>query len=214
MLATLPYPDQQATWPNEGRHILAQHDDATIIVYQAFHPIAARYAAEHGHFGDGFSYGRMSWIKPNFLWMMYRSGWGTKANQERTLALRLSRRFFDNLLALAVPTTWDAREFETEAHWRSSLRSSTVHVQWDPDHHPSGARLERRAIQLGLRGDALLAYGRREILQVEDISPFVAEQRARMAQGGVRELVTPWERVYRPADPGVAARLGLAAEPR
>jgi len=24
---------------------------------------------------------RMTWIKPNFLWMMYRSGWASKKNQ-------------------------------------------------------------------------------------------------------------------------------------
>ncbi|WP_141653813.1 DUF4291 family protein, partial [Erwinia billingiae] len=25
-----------------------------------------------------FSMTRMTWIKPSFLWMMYRSGWGMK----------------------------------------------------------------------------------------------------------------------------------------
>ena len=65
-------------WPKEGRHILAQFDDDTVIVYQAYRPSIGRYAAEHGAFGGDFSYSRMSWVKPNFLWMMYRSGWGTQ----------------------------------------------------------------------------------------------------------------------------------------
>ena len=69
---------QVARWPKSGRHILAQYDDETIVVYQAYRPSIGSFAAEHGYFGGEFSYSRMSWIKPNFLWMMFRSGWGTK----------------------------------------------------------------------------------------------------------------------------------------
>jgi Domain of unknown function (DUF4291) len=98
-LATEPYSEQVKAWPREGRHILAQYDDDTIVVYQAYRPSIGRFAAENGTFGGDFSYARMSWIKPNFLWMMYRSGWGTKEGQEVTLALRLRRTFFDALLA-------------------------------------------------------------------------------------------------------------------
>src|SRR5687767_1359549 len=66
------YLAQAARWPKSGRHILAQYQAETMVVYQAFSPLAGRFAAEHGYFGDGFSLNRMSWIKPNFLWMMYR----------------------------------------------------------------------------------------------------------------------------------------------
>lgn len=34
-------------WPKEGRHILAQYDDDTIVVYQAFNPEIAQYAVEN-----------------------------------------------------------------------------------------------------------------------------------------------------------------------
>lgn len=37
----------------------------------------------------------MTWIKPSFLWMMYRCGWGTKEGQETVLAVDISRRGFD-----------------------------------------------------------------------------------------------------------------------
>lgn len=40
----------------------------------------------------------MSWIKPNFLWMIFRSGWATKENQERVLAMFLRREAFDILM--------------------------------------------------------------------------------------------------------------------
>lgn len=73
-LRTEPYRAQAARWPAEGRHVLAQYDADTVVVYQAYAPAIGRFAADHGTFGGAFSYERMSWIKPNFLWMMYRSG--------------------------------------------------------------------------------------------------------------------------------------------
>jgi hypothetical protein len=208
-LVTEPYAEQVKVWPEKGRHILAQYDDDTVIVYQAYRPSIGRFAVEHGTFGGDFSYARMSWVKPNFLWMMYRSGWGAKEGQEVTLALRLRRAFFDSLLAQAVPSSWDRDLFATQEEWSRAVGQSSVRLQWDPDHHPSGAKLERRAIQLGLRGDVLEAFGRRELLEVVDLSSFVAEQRERLSSG-VSTLVTPRERVYQPADPTIAARLRLA----
>lgn len=209
-LVTESYKEQVAVWPRTGRHILAQFDDDTAIVYQAYSPAIGRFAAENGAFGGDFSFSRMSWVKPNFLWMMYRSGWGTKENQEVTLALRIRRAFFETLLAEAVPSSWNRDEFSTKEEWSRAVGRSSVRLQWDPDHHPSGAKLERRAIQLGLRGEVLEAFGRRELIEVMDVSEFVAEQRSRLASGGVSALVTPRERVYRPTDPAVAGRLRLA----
>lgn len=208
-LVTEPYPEQVKVWPKSGRHILAQYDDGTVIVYQAYRPSIGRYAAEHGRFGGEFSYTRMSWVKPNFLWMMYRSGWGTKEGQEVTLALRLRRQFFEELLAQAVPSSWDRNLFNTREGWAAAVGGSSVRLQWDPDHHPSGAPLDRRAIQLGLRGEMLERFGRSELLEVIDLSAFVAEQRSQLASGGAAALVTPQERVYLPADEAISARLGL-----
>jgi hypothetical protein len=100
------YRDQQARWPAEGRHILAQYDETSVVVYQAYRPAIGHYAARHGRFGDEFSLNRMSWIKPNFLWMMYRSGWGTKDGQEVTLAIWLRRAAFEEILREAVPSSY------------------------------------------------------------------------------------------------------------
>jgi hypothetical protein len=210
-LTTERYLEQIKVWPTAGRHILAQHDEDSIIAYQAYRPAIARFVLDNGVFGGpDFSFRRMSWIKPNFLWMMYRSGWGTKEGQEVTLALRLRRTFFDDLLAQAVPSAWDRNQFAVEADWSLAVGQSSVRVQWDPDHDPLGAKLERRAIQLGLRGAALDSFGRRELLAVIDMSPFVAEQRQCLLANGVEELITPRERVYRPTDPAVVRNLQLA----
>lgn len=206
------YDDQVLRWPRAGRHILAQYDADSILVYQAYRPSIARHAVEHGVFGGDFSYGRMSWIKPNFLWMMYRSGWGTKEGQERILALRLSRPFFGRLLGTAISSTWRPEEFESEDAWRAALPNSEVRLQWDPDHDPSGARLDRRAIQIGLRGAILEEFGRHQLLEVVDLTEFVSEQRARLGAGGTAQLVTPREDVFLPPDAATAARLGMSRE--
>jgi hypothetical protein len=210
-LVTDLYCEQAKRWPQQGRHILAQFDDVSIVVYQAYRPSIGNFAAESGFFGGGgFSYERMSWIKPNFLWMMYRSGWGQKEGQEVILALRIRRAFFESLLANAVESSYHEERFASREEWQQAVAASSVRLQWDPDHHPSGAKLERRALQLGLRGEALEAFGRRELLQVHDLSAFVAEQRPNVDPARLAELWTPLERVYVPADPAVAARLGLA----
>jgi Domain of unknown function (DUF4291) len=60
--------------------------------------------------------------------------------------------------------------------WAAAINRSDVRLQWDPDHDPYGGKLPRRAIQLGLRGAMLAAFGQREILEVIDMTGFVAER--------------------------------------
>ena len=208
-LLTRPYREQAARWPQRGRHILAQFDAETVVVYQAYRPEIGQFAARNGFFGGLFSLSRMSWVKPNFLWMMYRSGWGTKPDQEVTLAVRLWRDAFDTILARAVPSSFDARLYPDEAAWKAAVSASDVRLQWDPDHGPGGAPLARRAIQLGLRGETLSRYARDWIVAIEDISAFVAEQRSLVLAGRLDELLTPHEAVYPVGDAELAARLGV-----
>jgi hypothetical protein len=213
ILPTQSYAEQAKTWPQSGRHILAHYDEQTIVVYQAYRPSIGRHAAEHGTFGNGFSYERMSWIKPNFLWMMYRSDWGRAEGQEVVLAIRLRRQFFDELLAQAVPSSYVAEMYPTRDEWHDALRRSSVRLQWDPDHLPTGEKCVRRAIQLGLRGAALGAYGKSETLEIADVSPFVAEQRSNAPTWHDGRLLTPVGRVYVPTDLRVSAKIGLELGP-
>src|SRR5262245_42726192 len=139
------YLDQVRDWPQSGRHILAQFDSDSIYVYQAYRPSIAEFAIKNQRFGGEFSFSRMSWIKPNFLWMMYRSGWATKEGQEHILAVRLRRTFFDELLRLAIPSSFSPQRFATPEEWQKAVASSDVRVQWDPDHDALGKPLEWRA---------------------------------------------------------------------
>ena len=202
------YVEQAKRWPPAGRHILAHHDAKSIIVYQAYRPSIGRFTVERGYFG-GCSLSRMSWIKPNFLWMMYRSGWGTKEGQEVILGLRLRRAFFDWVLAQAVQSSYYEGHFPFRERWQEALATSAVRLQWDPDHDPFGAKLERRAIQLGLRGEVLEAFSKRELLEVIDMTEFVAEQRPQAASLEVAGLRTSVGSMYVPSDPAVRKRLGL-----
>lgn len=195
-LATELHVHQRLRWPTEGKHVMAHHDMDTIVVYQAYRPTTGAHAIRHGRLGGpDFSFDRMSWIKPNFLWMMYRSGWGTKEGQEVILGLRLRRSFFDSLMAGAVPSTFDPGAYASARDWQDAISRSEVRCQWDPDHAPSGAKLTRRAIQLGLRGQALLALAEEELLEVIDMSGFVQAQRGH-AQDDDPLLQVPVESVY------------------
>ncbi len=202
------YLEQVKHWPGSGRHILAQFDADSIYVYQAYRPAIAQFAIKYQRFGGEFSFSRMSWIKPNFLWMMYRSGWATKEGQEHILAVRLRRSFFDELLRVVVPSSFHSHRFATREQWQAAVASSEVRLQWDPDHDPSGRPVQRRAVQLGLRGTMLRRYAEEELLSIEDITPIVAEQR-RHATADFEELTTPVERVYDPADSEAAVAAGI-----
>ncbi|MEM9493577.1 MAG: DUF4291 domain-containing protein [Myxococcota bacterium] len=206
-LRIAPYLAQRAHWPAHGRHILAQYDESSIIVYQAYNRAIGEFAIEHQYLGGAFSLGRMSWIKPNFLWMMYRSGWGTKSAQEVVLAIRMVRAGFEQILAQAVFSSFQPGLHEDRAVWKGQLASSEVRLQWDPDHAPSGAREERRAVQLGLRGETLRRYAREWIIEIIDMRAFVAAQRAQVCD--LDALMVPAEQVYPVTDPDTVRAVQL-----
>lgn len=203
------YADQRSRWPKTGRHILGHFDETSIIVYQAYNLRIAEFAVKHQRFGGDFSFKRMSWIKPNFLWMMYRSGWGTKADQEVTLAIKIECDGFEEILRNAVHSSFVPEVYSSYDQWDAAVAASPVRMQWDPDHDPAGNKLERRAIQLGLSGDFLATYSREWIREICDISAFVAAQREHVMSRRTNELLTPEERVYIPKDLLNAKRIGV-----
>ena len=76
------------------------------------------------------------------------------------------------------------------------MHGSSVRLQWDPDHDPTGAKVERRAIQLGLRGDSARRFAREWVLGIEDVTELVAREREHATPSRYAELVTPREDVY------------------
>jgi hypothetical protein len=210
-LALEDYRAQLRRWPTEGQHILAQYDSESIVVYQAYTEAIGEYAVANGRLGGpGFSLNRMSWIKPNFLWTMYRSGWGTKEAQEAVLAIRLTRAGFDQILALAVRSSFSPKLYSTHEEWKHALASSEVRLQWDPDHDPAGNKYERRAIQLGLRGTALRRFVEEWTIEIQSMKSLVAEQRELRADP--QKLITPREDVYPVLDPTTPSRVDVAGK--
>lgn len=207
-LRLAPYTDQQAQWPRGGRAILAQYDEQTIVVYQAYPAAVARRAAAAGRLNvPGFNLDRMTWIKTSFLWMMHRSQWASAPKQEAVLAIWLPRPVFDGILAQAVSSSFVPSAYNSSEAWQAAFDASDVVVQWDPDYPPHGPKLARRAIQLGLRGETLRRCAQEWIAHIEDITGLVRQQAAYRRDPEL--LLVPAQRVYPVRDPAVARRLGL-----
>lgn len=203
------YQQQIKKWPTQGQHILAQYTEEYIVVYQAYRPSIGTFAAKNQYFGGEYSYSRMSWIKPNFLWMMYRSGWGSKQGQEITLAIKLKRDFFEDILRHAVESSFKADKYKDTQEWKQALQTSNVRLQWDPDHDPQGKKVLRRALQLGLRNDMLVPFKGDGIIEIEDISAFVNEQREYALSGNYERLITPKEDIFIPRCKKAALNIDL-----
>ena len=203
------YQEQLKDWPQEGHHIMAQYDEEKVIVYQSYRPEIGNFAAKHQYFGGAFKLTRMTWIKPNFLWMMYRNGWGKKPGQEVILAIHLKREAFERYLSKAVYSNYQEDLYERKEHWQEEVKSSSIRLQWDPDHDPYGGKLERRAIQLGIRNEEIVAYSKDDILEIEDISEFVSEQYLFVKSHELHRLILPEEKPYLPKDIEVSRRLRL-----
>lgn len=68
--------------------------------------------------------------------MMHRSGWATKENQERILAIRLKKSDALKILEEAVLSSFSTDSYKDEGQWKAKMAKSEVRVQWDPDHAP------------------------------------------------------------------------------
>ena len=204
-----PYTEQLKEWPEKGHHIMAQYNDEEIIVYQSYRPSKGNFAVRNQYFGGDFKYTRMTWIKPNFLWMMYRNGWGTKEGQEVVLAVHLKRDAFERYLSKAVYSIFQEDLYPSIEEWKTEVKNSSVRLQWDPDHDPYGAKVERRAIQIGVRDEEILKYATKDIIKIEDISEFVRTQHQHVLNNELDKLMVPEEKPYFSKDGDVNKRLRL-----
>jgi hypothetical protein len=211
-----------------SHHILASFDDEHIILYQAYKESIAKYAVEHQQLSGcpDFSLSRMTWIKPNFLWMAYRSSWSTAKNQEHILAIWIKRDVFDEkILGNAVISSWNETKAEngpyaTKDEWQKAVAGSDIRLQWDPYHSPKGGKLEdkTRCIQLGLRNafNRQLATNSKNmtsdelpgwIEHVEDVTDFFHEQLRNV--NADEDVLIPVERLYPVPNPDTRKRIFL-----
>ncbi len=188
--------------------IRAEFDRETIVIYQAYPPSIAEAALAARRFVPPFSFQRMTWIKPSFLWLMHRSNWGLKSGQERVLAVRMTRSGWEKALSLAVLTAYEPSVFRSPQEWEEQFRRAIVHAQWDTERSSRGAGLPYFSIQVGLSRHIITEYVEEWVVGIEDLTPRVRKV-YQLMQGGQADKVKrhlPPEKVY-PVKPEIGRRL-------
>lgn len=157
------------------REIRAVHTASTVTVYQAYAPEIGGPAARAGRFPAAWKRDRMTWIKPSFLWMMYRCGWATKEGQETVLAVEIDREGFEWALRNACLSSYEPGVHPDRATWQRELRRSPTRVQWDPERDLHLQPLPYRSLQLGLAGEAARRYADEWTVAIRDVTPLAHE---------------------------------------
>ncbi|MDO5692416.1 MAG: DUF4291 domain-containing protein [Pseudomonadota bacterium] len=181
--------------PNQIR---AVYNDRTIRVYQAYSdPIADSALARQTFISPPFKMERMTWIKPSFLWMMYRAGWGLKDDgQKRILAIDISHEGFEWALAHSCPSR--APQGMNKEDWQQLKHASPVRIQWDPERDWLLEPLPHRTIQIGLSGEAVQRYANDWITSIEEVTPLAHKIRSAVDQKNLdlAKSLLPEEKIY------------------
>lgn len=205
---------------------LADHDSEGVWFYQAFNHEIADWAVANQTFAGcpAFKPLRMTWIKPSFAWVLYRSGYGRKGNQGRILRIKIGHEVLGQLLSKCAC-----------GHGHGGALGR---VQWDPERDITTTEtgkaprkmLRARAIQIGLSRDLSEKYVN-SILEIQDVTQLahrigaihkeLAKPNKRKQVEGEADILSmehlaaqgllPNERPYLPhVAPEVLAQLALA----
>ncbi len=177
--------------------IRANYDRDTIVMYQAYADSIADPALRNQKFQTPFSFTRMTWIKPSFLWLMHRSNWGQKVNQTRVLAVRIKRSGWEKALSLGVLTSPENHIHGSGMAWEEQFNKAIVHVQWDTERSPKGAPLTHFSIQVGLSRHIIGEFVDDWVINIEDMTPLVHKMN-KMRKIGDKRFTKhlPPEKVY------------------
>jgi hypothetical protein len=188
--------------------IRANYDRDTIVIYQAYAANIADVALKLQRFASPFSFHRMTWIKPSFLWLMHRSNWGQKANQQRTLAVHISRAGWEKALSLGTLTHPEPSVFPNASAWETEFANSPAHIQWDTERSLRGAGLNHFSIQVGIGRQMIQEYVDQWIVKIEDLTSTVSKIRDLLKSGDEKNAKRhlPSERVY-PIEPRIGNRI-------
>ncbi len=201
-------PETAGGWEREGpkivdvdvpyRQIRATFTDDVITVYQAYAAEIAVPALAAGLFVPPFRRERMTWIKPSFLWMMYRSGWATMPGQEHVLAIDITRTGFEWALAHACLSHYDRDLHADRQTWSRQVKASPVRVQWDPERSLTLQPLPYRSLQVGLRGEPVDRYVDEWSVAIRDVTATAHAIRDLIRSGDVTAASgrLPHERPY------------------
>lgn len=182
--------------PTPMREIRASYDSQCIVVYQAYNQEIASAAVREQKLSasSSFRLDRMTWIKPSWCWMLYRSGYSYKdEHQARILAIRIKHDNFLSILRRARPTDMPKPKGE----------ESAVLVQWDPERSFRIDRMESRSLQVGIRPVLIEKYVEEWIESIEDVTEKARKLKKRLDEdleveedALIEEGLLPVERVY------------------
>ncbi len=166
-------------------HIIkASYSDSSIRVYQAYSPEIALPALRTGRFVSPFKLTRMTWIKPSFNWMMYRSGYATKPGQEVVLGIDITRQGFEWALEHSTLSTFTPAIHTSFDEWQKLLKTKPVRIQWDPGRDwRLNIIKEARSIQIGLSGPAVDYFVNEWIVRIDDVTDMAHRLAADLARG-------------------------------
>lgn len=150
----------------------------------------------------------MTWIKPSFLWMMYRSGWATKPGHERVLAIEITRAGFDWALAHSALSRFDPEVYGSQDEWKAT-QYEPVRIQWDPERDLQLQPTSHRAIQIGLGVEAVDRYVDEWTVSMRDVTGLARTIHDRVNVGDDQSAVDllPREQPY-PLLPELMRRIG------
>ena len=166
------------------RQVRAQFRADTITVYQAYSAADRRAGGGRRPFRGSVQTSRMTWIKPVFLWMMYRCGWGRNPARRRVLGVEITR---------------DRLRVGADARLSEPLRPSPTHpdrargagssppVPCESSGTPTRSLhlqpLRHRSLQVGLSATAVDRYVDEWIVNVADLTPSVTKIRELLRNG-------------------------------
>ncbi|WP_299677949.1 DUF4291 domain-containing protein [uncultured Tenacibaculum sp.] len=181
------------------QEIRASYDKNTITVYQAYNKIIATKALKNNRFESPFSFTRMTWIKPSYLWLMERSNWGTKSNQDYILGIKIKRIKWEKALEMGVLTDPDTKVYKSGMEWEQKFKEAKVHIQWDPERNIRGNKLEHRSIQVGISRCLIHEFNEEWIQEIVDFTPLTKKINELRKKGKYTEAkrLLPKERIYK-----------------
>lgn len=198
---------------NTQNTIRAYYTNDFIRVYQAYSaPIGTTALANQTFVSPPFKMTRMTWIKPSFLWMAYRAGWGMKDDEQKmVLAIDITHEGFLWALSHACLSSFKDKYYESREQWLTQKEQSPVRIQWDPERDIQLNKLDYRAIQIGLSGDAVERYVNDWIIKITDVSELNAQIKTLVDAGQLEEAAAllPKEREYVIPD-SIKQKIGMA----
>lgn len=193
------------------QEIRAHYNQEVITVYQAYNKNIALPAIKNNRFEPPFSFNRMTWIKPSYLWLMERSNWAQKSNQTYILGIQIRRSAWERALSLGVLTHPDKNIYASGLEWEKAFAAAPVHIQWDPERNLRGTKLQVRSIQVGISRALIEEYNQTWIESITDLTPLTKKIHQLRKAGKYKEAkrLLPQERVYS-LESELAARIGVS----